>query len=130
MFFFCSQAKLAAAQEAERKLNELQDSTSSQEVAELRQELQEQEGVRASLEEKIKHITKLILVSGSVPSKERSNTASDVMELLKRRSRSATLPQNILAMVRIGDWGSGGDFFFFLRCRFTIVSERRSLIVC
>jgi len=65
--------KLEAAEQAEMKLNELvtdssrvSSAPSTDELAELRQELNEQESIRTSLEEKIKHLTKLILVSTKV----------------------------------------------------------------
>lgn len=63
--------KLAAAEEAERKYKEMERlATEKQRVEEanesLVKKLQEQEELRAKLEEKIRHLTRLILVSTSV----------------------------------------------------------------
>jgi len=72
-------SKLEVAQELEQRLKDLeekQNQTESQQLEELRNELAEQESLRVSLEEKIKHLTKLILVSSSLaPSPDKRNRA-------------------------------------------------------
>ncbi len=79
---------MTVAQEAERKLSELQENYVSQdEVEGLKNQLQEQENIRVSLEEKIKQLTKLILVSTSV------NGQGEGAQTLAARFRSGT--QNV-----------------------------------
>jgi len=72
-------SKLEAAQEMETRLKDLEDNqqqNESQQLEELRNELTEQETLRVSLEEKIKHLTKLILSSSSLaPSPDKRNRA-------------------------------------------------------
>jgi len=80
-------SKLVLAEDAEKKLKELQDLNQSQQVEELKRELSEQEELRTSLEEKIKQLTKLILVSANVDSRPRGQTS------MSRRDRSITLKQ-------------------------------------
>jgi len=85
--------KLELAQEAETKLKEMQDLNQNQQVEELKKELIEQEELRSSLEEKIKQLTKLILVSASVDnSRTRTFTVTQVADSMKR-ARSATMKQ-------------------------------------
>jgi len=97
--------KLELAEEVEQKLSnqQLQFEHSSeytlqkdQELQKLRQELNEQESARVALEEKIKQLTKLILVSSSVTTPNISQQARDrnsvaSLVALERRTRSISL---------------------------------------
>jgi len=85
--------KLEVAQEAEEKLHDLETELNNkgEHEEELRQQLQDQESLRASLEEKIKQLTKLILVSTSVDTSKkrmRSTTASFSLTELDANQRS------------------------------------------
>jgi centromeric protein E len=70
----------------------------NKEVAELKEQLQEQEALRVSFEEKIKQLTKLILVSTSVNQQEQESrsraitgTASKLMQKLRSKTHSMSM---------------------------------------
>jgi len=110
--------KLEVAQDSETKLKDLQtqSQTESAQVEELKKELGEQEELRSSLEEKIKQLTRLILVSASVDPQPRSRsfTAQNIVDTAKR-SRSASMKPNQMLLknspmnlIKSVDLGGGG----------------------
>eukprot|EP01119_Soliformovum_irregulare_P008069 TRINITY_DN2089_c0_g1_i1.p1 TRINITY_DN2089_c0_g1~~TRINITY_DN2089_c0_g1_i1.p1 ORF type:complete len:929 (+),score=276.79 TRINITY_DN2089_c0_g1_i1:100-2886(+) len=112
--------RLEVALEAEEKLKVMEEkqttqtSNDNQEAEELRKELAEQETLRVALEEKIKHLTKLILVSSSVPHKrDRARTGAPLPEFNRVRSftfkpHTAELT-NLKAAVQADEGSSAGD---------------------
>jgi len=75
-------------------LEEKQTQNETQQLEELRSELAEQESLRVSLEEKIKSLTKLILVSSSLapsPDKRNRTKTGTMMEFMGNGGRSRAL---------------------------------------
>jgi len=99
--------KLDEAQLNEEKIKELQENNQNQQVEELKRELAEQEEVRSSFEEKIKQLTKLILVSATVDGGVRNRTMTSVggVAAALNRTRSVTMKRPMTPIMR-----SSGDY--------------------
>ena len=70
----------------------------SKKLEDLKQELQEQEGLRVSLEEKIKQLTKLIL--SSTNANPVGSTPAEAPAVMSRRQRSSTATPGLMQKYR------------------------------